>query len=162
MARKQRIHYPGALYHVILCGNAQQDIFFENGDWYRFYLLLQTVVEKFGCHIHAFCLMTNHVHIAIQVGETPLSRIMQNLALRYTTWINPVDNISYLIYFLCMNGKQVIKLLEKEGWKLDRTTGSHHLLEKDGKVVPVPVHGTADLGKGLIAAIQRQTGVTLK
>jgi predicted RNA binding protein YcfA (HicA-like mRNA interferase family) len=61
-----------------------------------------------------------------------------------------------------MNGKQVIKLLEKEGWKLDRITGSHHLLEKDGKVVPVPVHGTVDLGKGLIAAIQRQTGVTLK
>jgi hypothetical protein len=32
--------------------------------------------------------MTNHIHIAIQVGETPLSRIMQNLSLRYTTWIN--------------------------------------------------------------------------
>lgn len=76
--------------------------------------------------------------------------------------LNTVDVISYLIYLACMNGKQVIKLLEKEGWKLDRITGSHHLLAKDGKVVPVPVHGTADLGKGLIAAIQRQTGVTLK
>jgi RHS repeat-associated protein len=32
--------------------------------------------------------MTNHVHIALQVGEIPLSRIMQNLSLRYTTWIN--------------------------------------------------------------------------
>lgn len=61
-----------------------------------------------------------------------------------------------------MNGKQVIKILENEGWKLDRVTGSHHLLEKNGKVVPVPVHGTADLGKGLIAAIQLQTGVILK
>jgi putative transposase len=88
MARKQRIHYPGALYHLILRGNAQQDIFFEDGDRYRFYLLLQTAVEKFGCRIHAFCLITNHAHIAIQVGETPLSRVMQNLSLRYTTWIN--------------------------------------------------------------------------
>lgn len=61
-----------------------------------------------------------------------------------------------------MNGRQVIKLLEKEGWKLDRIAGSHHILAKDGKAVPVPVHGTTDLGKGLIAAIQRQTGVTLK
>jgi predicted RNA binding protein YcfA (HicA-like mRNA interferase family) len=61
-----------------------------------------------------------------------------------------------------MSGKQVIKLLEKEGWKLNRITGSHHLLEKDGKVVPVPVHGTTDLGKGLLTAIQRQTGVILK
>ncbi len=61
-----------------------------------------------------------------------------------------------------MDGRQVIKLLEKEGWKLDRITGSHHILAKDGKVVPVPLHGTTDLGKGLIAAIQRQTGVNLK
>ena len=61
-----------------------------------------------------------------------------------------------------MDGRQVIKLLEKEGWKLDRITGSHHILAIDGKVVPVPLHGTTDLGKGLIAAIQRQTGVNLK
>jgi REP element-mobilizing transposase RayT len=51
MACKQRIHFPGALYHVILRGNAQQEIFFEDGDRYRFYLLLQTIVEKFGCRI---------------------------------------------------------------------------------------------------------------
>jgi len=38
-----------------------------------------------------------------------------------------------------MDGRQVIKLLEKEGWKLDRITGSHHILAKDGKVVPPPV-----------------------
>jgi len=88
MARKQRIHYSGALYHVILRGNAQHDIFFEDCDRYRFYLLLQTIVEKFGCRVHAFCLMTNHIHIAIQTGEIPLSRIMQNLSFRYTTWIN--------------------------------------------------------------------------
>ena len=61
-----------------------------------------------------------------------------------------------------MNGKQIIKILEKEGWTLNRVAGSHHILEKDGKAVPVPVHGTTDLGKGLISAIQRQTGVKLK
>jgi REP element-mobilizing transposase RayT len=88
MARKQRIHYPGALYHVILRGNARQDIFFDDGDRSRFILLLQEAVEKFGFRIHAYCLMTNHVHLAVQVGVTPLSRIMQNLSLRYTTWIN--------------------------------------------------------------------------
>ncbi len=88
MARKPRIHYPAALYHVILRGNARQDIFFEDEDRYRFYLLLQEGVERYGHRIHAFCLMTNHVHLAIQVGEVPLSRIMQNLCFRYTRWIN--------------------------------------------------------------------------
>lgn len=88
MARKPRVHYPAALYHVIMRGNARQDIFFDDRDRYRFYLLLQEGVERYGHRIHAFCLMTNHVHLAIQVGEIPLSRIMQNLCFRYTRWIN--------------------------------------------------------------------------
>ncbi len=75
MPRKPRLHYPGALYHVILRGNARQDIFFEDQDRFRFYLLLQEGVERFGHRIISFCLMTNHVHLAIQVGDTSLSRI---------------------------------------------------------------------------------------
>jgi len=88
MARKPRLHFPGALYHVILRGNAQQAVFFEDRDRYRLYLLLQEGVEKFGYRIHAFCLMTNHIHLAIEVGEMPLSRIMQNLSFRFTSFMN--------------------------------------------------------------------------
>jgi putative transposase len=88
MARKPRIHYPGACYHVILRGNARQDIFLDDVDRYRFYLLVQEGIERFGFRVHAFCLMTNHLHLAIQVGEKPLSRIMQNLSARYTRWVN--------------------------------------------------------------------------
>lgn len=44
----------------------------------------------------------------------------------------------------------------------DRVNGSHHIMVKDGKAVPIPVHGKRDLGPGPIAAIQRQTGVKLK
>lgn len=88
MARKPRIHYPGALYHVILRGNARQDIFQGAEDRYRFYMLLQEGTERFGHRILAFCLMTNHVHLAVQVGEVPLSRIMQSITFRYTRWQN--------------------------------------------------------------------------
>ena len=88
MARKPRIHYPGAFYHITLRGNARQDIFFDEKDRYRFYLLMQEGTERYGHRIHAFCLMTNHVHLLIQVAEVPLSRIMQNLSFRYTRWAN--------------------------------------------------------------------------
>lgn len=88
MARKPRIHYPGALYHVMLRGNDGADIFFEDADRYRFFLLLQEGVERFGFRVHAFCLMSNHIHLALQVGEIPLSRIMQNISFRFTQWIN--------------------------------------------------------------------------
>ena len=88
MARKPRLHVPGGLYHAILRGNARQQIFHGTGDRLRFYGLLADGVARFGYRVHAFCLMTNHVHLALQAGETPLSAGMQNLGLRYTQHLN--------------------------------------------------------------------------
>lgn len=61
-----------------------------------------------------------------------------------------------------MNGKQVIKKLQVEGWKISRIRGSHYAMTKDGRTVPVPVHGTADIPIGTLLSIQKQTGVKLK
>jgi len=88
VARKPRVHYPTALYHVILRGNGGQEIFFSKQDHFRFYLLLQEGVERYGHRIHAFCLMDNHIHLAIQVGDIALARIIQNISFRYTRWVN--------------------------------------------------------------------------
>lgn len=88
MARKPRIHSPGGLYHVIFRGNGGQPVFLREDDRYRFYLLLQEGTVRFAYRIHAFCLMTNHIHLALQVGDIPLQRGMQNLSFRYTRWIN--------------------------------------------------------------------------
>ena len=61
-----------------------------------------------------------------------------------------------------MNGKDIIKKLQADGWRLARINGSHHIMSKAGQAVPVPVHGTKDVGTGLVAKIARQTGVKLK
>lgn len=61
-----------------------------------------------------------------------------------------------------MTGKEVIKLMEAEGWTLDRINGSHHIMIKEGlRSVPVPVHGKDDLGP-LAARILKQAGITQK
>jgi REP element-mobilizing transposase RayT len=60
MARKPRIHYSGALYHVMLRGNGGMDLFGDDQDRYRFFLLLQEGVERFGFQVVAYCLMDNH------------------------------------------------------------------------------------------------------
>lgn len=62
-----------------------------------------------------------------------------------------------------MNGKQIIKKLEADGWRLARIDGSHHVMEKDGvqRPVPVPVHGHHDIGVGLLKKIEKQSGVKL-
>lgn len=61
-----------------------------------------------------------------------------------------------------MTGKEIIAKLKAAGWKLDRVHGSHHIMVKGGQAVPVPVHGSREVGAGLLAAIQRQSGVKLK
>lgn len=88
MARRHRFHLQGATYHVMLRGNDGQKIFFSDGDKSRMCLLIQQGIERFGHVILAFCFMTNHIHLAIQVGDVSISRIMQNLAFRYTQHIN--------------------------------------------------------------------------
>ena len=57
--------------------------------------------------------------------------------------------------------KRLIKLLEERGWTLDRITGSHHIYKQvDTKqTVPIPVHGSRDLGKGLFLKILKDAGI---
>ena len=61
-----------------------------------------------------------------------------------------------------MNGKQVIKKLEENGWGLARITGSHHILKKGPSVVSIPVHGSKDLKPGMLRNLEKATGVILK
>jgi len=61
-----------------------------------------------------------------------------------------------------MTGKEVIRSLEREGWRVLRQAGSHVRMGKDSGRTSVPVHGHRDLKPGTLAAIERQTGVKLK
>ncbi len=60
-----------------------------------------------------------------------------------------------------LTAKQVIKILKKHGWKLNRIRGSHHVFVKDGikRPVVVPVHGNTDLGK-FAEDILKEAGIT--
>ena len=61
-----------------------------------------------------------------------------------------------------MNGKEIVNILKANGWRLVRINGSHHIMSKGESAVPVPVHGTRDVGAGLLAAIARQPGVKFR
>ena len=60
-----------------------------------------------------------------------------------------------------MNGKQVIKSLERAGFRVLRTNGSHHVLGNSERKVTVPIHGSRDLKIGTLKSIERQSGVKL-
>jgi REP element-mobilizing transposase RayT len=72
----------------MLRGNGGQRVFFSEADYDHLYSLLEEGIERFGYRVHGYCCMRNHLHLAVQVGECPLSQPMQNLAFRHTRWIN--------------------------------------------------------------------------
>ena len=58
-----------------------------------------------------------------------------------------------------LTGKEMLKLLKKHGWKVERKEGSHCQLFKNGKRITVPVHSNNDLKKGLEQRILKDAGL---
>lgn len=88
MARKLRIHYPGALYHVMVRGNNRENVFIDGICKSNYLSILSRYKMKMSFKLYAFCLMDNHAHLLIEVGDDPLSRIMQRIQQVYTQWFN--------------------------------------------------------------------------
>ena len=85
MARTKRIKHPGLIYHVINRGNNRQAIFLEDEDFEKYLGLIYRYKSKFDFRLFAYCLMTNHVHLLIQVGEEgSISQIMQAITNAHT------------------------------------------------------------------------------
>ena len=89
MARLPRFVIPGQPQHVIVRGNNRSEIFCADAD-YQFYLeKLQLACDKHDCKIHAYVLMTNHVHLLITPQEEDgLSKAIQMLGRYYVQYYN--------------------------------------------------------------------------
>ena len=88
MARQLRLQYPGALYHIINRGNYRRDIFEATGATVAF---LSTLGETCTAHrwvLHAFTIMRNHFHLALETPEANLADGMQWLQATYACRFN--------------------------------------------------------------------------
>jgi len=87
MARKLRLEYPGACYHVINRGNYRRALFDAPGAAAAFERSLAEACERFKWRVHAFIIMRNHFHLALETLEPNLSAGMKHLqgtwAMRY-------------------------------------------------------------------------------
>jgi REP element-mobilizing transposase RayT len=81
--RRPRLHVPGACYHVTLRGNHRQDIFFCDADRRLLGRYVGEAREQVGAEVHAYCWMTNHVHLLVQVSDIPLGAFVQRIGTRY-------------------------------------------------------------------------------
>jgi REP element-mobilizing transposase RayT len=83
MARKLRLEFVGACYHVLNRGNYRRDLFADLGAADSFEACLFESAERFGWRVHAFVIMRNHFHLAVELTEPNLSEGMRWLQ---ATW----------------------------------------------------------------------------
>ena len=89
MPRRARLALAGIPWHIIQRGNNRQACFFATADYQRYLQDLGQQAGKFGCLIHAYCLMTNHVHLLVTPERADSAGLMmKHLGQRYVQYIN--------------------------------------------------------------------------
>ena len=85
MARKLRIQYGGAIYHLMSRGDRRDPIFDDDQDRQRFLETLGQACEKTCWQVHAYCLMSNHFHLVLETPQPNLVAGMKWLLGTYTS-----------------------------------------------------------------------------
>jgi len=88
MPRKSRIDAAGAVHHVIAQGIDRADIFFDDADYKSFLNRLGSVLAKTKTACYAWALMSNHFHLLLRTGNTPIAAVMRRLLTGYAVNFN--------------------------------------------------------------------------
>jgi putative transposase len=115
MPRLPRFQLPGVPQHVIQRGNNRSNCFFEKAD-YTFYLdSLREAADRYGCRIHAYVLMTNHIHLLVTPScDGAVSSMMQSSGCRYVKYVNRVHRRTGGLW----EGRYKASLVESEDYML--------------------------------------------
>jgi len=89
MARHPRLTCQGVALHVIQRGNNRNDCFRVEGDYWTYLSYLRHVAGRHGCAVHAYCLMTNHVHLLVTpAADGDCGALMRDLGRCYVRYFN--------------------------------------------------------------------------
>lgn len=160
MPRKPRFFLPNVPVHMIIRGNSRQAIFAESDDYFAYRNWLREAGEQYKCNIHAYVMMTNHVHILLSAEETAsISKLSQAVGRRYVPYFNhkygrsgtlwegrfkasSVDSEYYLLAcyrYIELNPVRagMVTKSEEYAWSSYHANG---LGGKDGLITPHPVY----------------------
>jgi len=93
MPRTARVIVPYTPHHIIQRGHNRSVVFAHVAD-YEFYLVsLRELKVEFEVDVFAYCLMTNHIHLVLQVGDdvSAIGQLMKRLAARQTRYVNKLE-----------------------------------------------------------------------
>jgi len=89
MPRRARISVPGIAWHIIQRGNNRSPCFFAHEDYQKYLSILRKQAQSHACQVHAYVLMTNHVHLLITPEHCDSASVMmKHLGQRYVQYVN--------------------------------------------------------------------------
>lgn len=89
MPRKPRFYLPNIPVHIVQRGHSRKPVFFETADYQAYLYWLKEASVRYECRIHAYVLMTNHIHIlSTPKNINSISLMMQYLGMQYVPYIN--------------------------------------------------------------------------
>lgn len=132
MARRLRIEFPGAIYHVLSRGDRKELIFRDERDRSRFIETLGEACAKTGWRVHAFVLMPNHFHLVVETPGANLAAGMKWMLGTYTSRFNRRhDEVGHLF-----SGRYKALPVGGQGGYLRTVVDYVHLNPARAKLVP--------------------------
>ena len=133
MTRKPRIWYPKSIYHIMGRGVRQQNIFTESDDYSIFLVYLKHSLKKYNCTLHAYCLMTNHIHLLVETNDIPISKFVKHLFNCYAQYYNR----KYSFHGHLFEGRYKSGLIQNDSYFL-QTSRYIHLNPVKANMVSAP------------------------
>ncbi|MFC4025146.1 transposase [Oceanobacillus longus] len=133
MSRKHRIWYPGAMYHITSRGNRRSALFYDEMDRKAYLELLEEVRFYHPFHLHAYCLMTNHIHLQLETTTHHIKHIMKMLNSRYALHFNKRHHLVGHVF----QGRYGAELIETKDYQLE-VSRYIHLNPVEAEMVSLP------------------------
>lgn len=121
MPRKNRVWYPGAIYHIMCRGNHRHDIFRDDEDRHFYLETLRLAQKHYPYTLHSYCLMTNHVHLQLETHDLETGQIMKRINMLYAIYFNK----KYHFVGHLFQGRYHSELIETDSYQLETSKYIH-------------------------------------
>ena len=128
MARKARLRSKSRLYHILLRGIEKQDIFIDDEDKNKMMQILKDKKQDKAFYIYAYCILSNHIHLAIREGNDDITRIFKRATTSYASYFNKKYSRSGPVF----QGRFKSETVDDEQSLLALTRFIHQNSEKSG------------------------------
>ena len=157
VSRKLRVWYPGACYHITARGNRRSALFEGRLDYLMYLEILEDVREMYPFRLHAYCLMTNHIHLQIETEDVHIKQIMKELHARYAVWFNKEHHYTGHLF----QGRYGAEVIESDNYFLE-VSRYIHLNPVNAQMVLAPADYEWSSYRAYVTALSDQYITTSK